>query len=94
MEKPVENVDNSSYVNIFRFYFAKLCKQATQKNDRSPRCSQGTNGHLITLFQPLFQRRRTQRRQVNPGKPVFRSQNEGLWQIITGDDLPLLFRPA
>lgn len=47
--------------------------------------------HAPQLFPPkaFFQRRRIQRRQMDPGEAVFRCEKKRLGQVVTGDHLSL-----
>ena len=53
-----------------------------------------TQFRLFPLFQSFLQRCGIECRQMHPGKAVFRRQDEGLGQIVAGDDLTLPLRPV
>jgi hypothetical protein len=49
------------------------------------------DGRQFSLFQSLFQGGGIILRQIDPGDAVFGGEDEGLRQVVTGDDLALLF---
>ena len=48
----------------------------------------------LLLLKPFFQGRSVVTCQIHPGHAVFRREDKGLGQIVTGDDHALLLRPA